>query len=178
MLSLHGAGSHGDAALPARLREWADTAGGLILAPDSRGRTWDVLLGGFDADVAFIDSALDMVFSRIRVDPGRVVISGFSDGASYALSVGLGNGDLFSHVMAFSPGFMAPDAEEGRPPIFVSHGTGDPVLNVEACSRALVPILEQVGYDVSYVEFPGGHEVPPEIIERALAWMERSSGSV
>ncbi len=45
---------------------------------------------------------------------------GFSDGASYALSLGVPNGDLFTHIVAFSPGFMRlPDQEPaggGRKP--------------------------------------------------------------
>ena len=47
---------------------------------------------------------------------------------SYALSLGLANGDLFTHVIAFSPGFITPAPPSGRPPIFVSHGTADQVL--------------------------------------------------
>jgi predicted esterase len=41
---------------------------------------------------------------------------GFSDGASYALSLGLANGDLFTHVLGFSPGFMRVPRHVGRPP--------------------------------------------------------------
>lgn len=176
VLSLHGAGGRGMSAASAGLLQAAEASGTLVLAPDSRGPTWDVLMGGFGPDVDFIDSALDRVFEAVQVDPRRLVISGFSDGASYALSLGLGNGDLFSHIVAFSPGFMAPDARRGTPPVFVSHGTHDAVLSVDACSRALVPILEEVGYPVEYAEFDGGHEVPPEILRRALEWL-RSTGS-
>ena len=38
------------------------------------------------------------------IDPSRIAMAGFSDGASYSLSVGLANGDLFSAVFGFSPG--------------------------------------------------------------------------
>ena len=142
-----------------------------MLAPDSRRSTWDVLTGGYGLDVAFLDAALERVFAAVVVDPRRLVVSGFSDGASYALSLGLGNGDLFSHVVAFSPGFMAPDAQHGSPPVFLSHGTSDPILDVDRCSRSLVPILEMSGYSVTYVEFDGGHEVPPAILRRAMEWV-------
>jgi predicted esterase len=47
-----------------------------------------------------------------------LAVSGFSDGASYALSIGPANGDLFTHVMAFSPGFadltIAPISQSAR----------------------------------------------------------------
>ena len=172
VVSLHGAGSRGSSVASAGLLEAAERMGALVLAPDSRGPTWDVLMGGFGPDVDFLDAALDGVFEAVAVDPRRLILSGFSDGASYALSLGLGNGDLFSHVMAFSPGFMAPDAQRGDPPIFVSHGTGDRVLDIDACSRSLVPILEQAGYSVTYAEFEGGHEVPRSVLRSALEWLE------
>ena len=171
LVALHGAGSRGSSIASAGLLEAAERLGALVLAPDSRGPTWDVLMGGFGPDVDFLDAALDGVFEAVAVDPRRLVLCGFSDGASYALSLGLGNGDLFSHLMAFSPGFMAPDARHGDPPVFVSHGTGDRVLDVDACSRALVPILQQSGYRVTYAEFDGGHEVPRSVLRSAVEWL-------
>ncbi len=65
-----------------------------------------LLRGGFGPDVRFIDKALSKVFGSYRIDPSHLAVAGFSDGASYALSLGLPNGDLFSHIIAFSPGFM------------------------------------------------------------------------
>jgi phospholipase/carboxylesterase len=59
---------------------------------------------------------------------------------------------------------------KGRPRVFISHGTRDPVLPIENCSRRIVPRLEQAGYEVSYHEFDGGHTVPPEIAEEAVRW--------
>jgi predicted esterase len=64
--------------------------------------------GSYGPDVDFINRSLQYVFDRYTVDPARLGIAGFSDGASYALSLGLPNGDLFSHIIAFSPGFMRP----------------------------------------------------------------------
>ncbi|WIA22146.1 hypothetical protein OEZ85_004482 [Tetradesmus obliquus] len=64
--------------------------------------------GSFGPDVAHINSSLQYVFERYSVDPSRLGLAGFSDGASYALSLGLPNGDLFSHIICFSPGFMRP----------------------------------------------------------------------
>src|SRR5947209_3230289 len=107
VLLLHGAGGNAQHGL-ALLHPLADAAGLLLLAPSSRGRTWDVILGSYGPDVAFLDEALTAVFARCAVDASHIAIGGFSDGASYALSLGLANGDLFTHVLAFSPGFMAP----------------------------------------------------------------------
>jgi phospholipase/carboxylesterase len=141
-------------------------------APSSREYTWDLVArrGRYGPDVAAIDRALEQTFSRCAVDPARIAIGGYSDGASYALSLGLANGDLFTHVLAFSPGFAAPPGQTGSPRVFVSHGTRDGWLPIERCSRRIVPQLERAGYEVRYHEFVGGHVVPPEIGREAADW--------
>lgn len=170
---LHGAGEDARDGL-AQLREHADDAGLLLLALTSRGPTWDVVVGRgrYGPDVAALDAALEQVFSSYAVEPGRIAVGGYSDGASYALSLGLTNGDLFTHVLAFSPGFMAPARREGQPRVFVSHGKQDGWLPIDLCSRRLVPDLERMGYEVLYREFEGGHVVPPEIGREAVEWLD------
>lgn len=167
---LHGAGGAAIDGL-APFRDHADESGFMLLAPESRGRTWDVLLGGYGPDVHFIDRALAHTFSRYAVAPDRITVEGFSDGASYALGLGLANGDLFQRIVAFSPGFVPSARPEGHPQVYVSHGTSDEVLPIERCSRRIVPALEKAGYDVRFNEFAGGHEVPAHIVDDALAWL-------
>jgi phospholipase/carboxylesterase len=170
VLLLHGTGGHARQGLDL-LRDLADAAGLLVLAPASRDRTWDLLVGRrYGPDLALIDQALKQTFSRYAIDPAHLAIGGFSDGASYALSLGITNGDLFTHVIAFSPGFMAPAGQTGTPRIFVSHGTRDGVLPIERCSGRIVPELERGGYDVLYREFDGGHTISPEIALEAVGW--------
>jgi phospholipase/carboxylesterase len=168
LVLLHGAGGEGRQLIDLFV-ETAEARGYLILSPDSRSRTWDVILGGFGADVTFLDRALRLVFERFAVDPARIAVGGFSDGASYGLSIGITNGELFSHILAFSPGFAAPVETHGSPKIFVSHGIDDRVLPIDPCSRRLVPALRNSGYDVDYREFDGGHTVPPEMVTAAIA---------
>ena len=170
VVMLHGAGGDGMGGL-APLHGRAHDEGLILLAPDSRGRTWDVLLGGYGPDVDFIDRALAHTFGRYAVDAENITVEGFSDGASYALGLGVANGDLFQRIVAFSPGFAPPSAEKGRPHVFVSHGTSDQVLPIDRCSRRIVPALERQGYDVRFVEFDGGHDVPGDIVDDALAWL-------
>jgi phospholipase/carboxylesterase len=169
ILLLHGAGGNARQSIPL-LQHLADRSGMIILAPDSRQPTWDVIVDGYGPDVVFIDRALDQTFSRYAVDPTHIGIGGFSDGASYALSLGITNGDLFTHVLAFSPGFMAPAGQLGAPALFISHGTQDRVLPIDVCSRRLVPQVERAGYRVDYREFAGPHTVPPEIARTAVDW--------
>jgi predicted esterase len=172
VVMLHGAGGH-----PQRVLDYvttlADSTGVILLAPKSAGMTWDVVRGRYGADVAFIDRLVSHVFSQYGVDTTRVAIGGFSDGATYALSVGITNGDLFTHVIAFSPGFMVPAAQRGEPRLFVSHGTKDQVLSIDACSRQIVRRLRSSGYDVTYREFAGGHTVPPPIAREAFLWLTK-----
>jgi phospholipase/carboxylesterase len=171
LVLLHGAGGSGDNILR-RFAEVADEAGVAVLAPDSRDSTWDAIGGGYGPDVDFLNRALERVFRTVSADPSRVAVGGFSDGASYALSIGLINGDLFRRILAFSPGFVAGGgAPHGKPRIFVSHGTTDRILPIDRCSRLIVPALQKHGYEVTYREFDGGHTVPADVAREGLAWV-------
>ncbi|MCA1592495.1 MAG: phospholipase [Acidobacteria bacterium] len=168
-LMLHGAGGDAQGGM-SMLQSFADETGIILLAPASRGRTWDIILGAYGPDVSVVNRALEQTFARYAVDHKRVAVGGFSDGASYALSLGIINGDLFTHVLAFSPGLAAAAVRHGLPRFFVSHGKRDRVLPIDSCSRRLVPQLAQAGYDVRYREFDGPHTVPPEIARGAVEW--------
>lgn len=169
IVMLHGATGNAERSLR-RLGSLAEHA--LVVLPESLGTSWDVLEGGYGPDIARIDAALARVFAAWPLDPDRLALAGFSDGASYALSLALMNGELFSHCLAFSPGFCAPVRFEGRPALFVSHGTADEVLPIEACSRRLMPRLDRAGYYGQYMEFPGGHTVTEEVRAAALAFLQ------
>ena len=169
VVMLHGAGGSAGRTV-GRLQPFADEHGIILLAVDSRDRTWDVVLGGFGPDPAFIDRALDHVFHRYAVDAARVAVEGFSDGASYALALGLTNGDLFTHTIAFSPGMLQFRERHGATSLFVAHGIQDEILPIDMCSRRIVPELERLRHEVEYVEFDGTHTVLPAIAEQAVGW--------
>lgn len=167
ILMFHGATSNPARALQ-RLGEEPELRKCLVLATKSHGSTWDVLQGGYGFDVAVLDYTLTAVFRRFRIDPRRIAIAGFSDGASYALSLGVTNGDLFTHTLGFSPGFVVPGPRRGRPAIFVSHGREDAILPIDRCGRVVVALLREEGYTVRYEEFEGGHILPPEMVAAGL----------
>jgi phospholipase/carboxylesterase len=169
VVALHGAGGDARGGL-APLAPLADAARLLVVAPSSDGPTWDAIGGRWGSDVELVDAAVAEALDRWPVRPDRLVVSGFSDGASYALGLGLANGDLVTHVVAFAPGFVPSAPPAGRPAVFITHGTNDPVLPIGRTSRAIVPRLEEQGYDVRYEEFPGGHEVPADLAAAAVAW--------
>jgi len=167
-VALHGAGGSSD--------DWsgyitaAEARGFVLLAPDSRTISW-AQAESISPDVEFIDAALQHTFDRCRIDPAQIAMGGFSDGSSYALSLGVSNGDLLSHLIGYSPGFHAPsDPIVGKPRVFISHGTQDTILPVSNTRDVIVPRFQNADYDVTYEEFAGGHEVPAEISEAALDW--------
>jgi phospholipase/carboxylesterase len=65
--------------------------------------------------------------------------------------------NFLTHVLAFSPGLVAPAGRTGSPSIFVSHGVRRRVLPIDRCSRSIVPELKRGGYDVLYREIDGEH---------------------
>jgi len=165
---LHGAGGSAGKVLQ-RFLPHAERLGAIVLAPDSRSRSWGALQWAPAPDTEYLDAALGQVFKAYRVDPRRVGVAGFSDGASWALILGLANGDLFSSVAAFSPGYAAvPASPVGRPRIFVSHGTKDEVLPIDRSSRPIVQALGGLGYDVTFRPFDGPHTVPEEILREGI----------
>lgn len=167
---LHGAGGDAEHGM-SLIRHLADDAGIILLAPMSRSGSWDIIsYDRFGPDIAFINQALADTFNRYNIDPARLAIGGFSDGASYALSVGLTNGDLFSHIIAFSPGFYYTIEMKDKPRVFVSHGIFDDILPINSCSRRLVQRLQKLVYDITYEEFDGPHIIPSHISLEAVKW--------
>ncbi len=168
---LHGARSTPAEVLPL-MEDQAQRRGVLLLAPKSIDYTWDVIVGGaFGPDVAALDSALSEVFEQFDVDPERIAVAGISDGASYALSLGLANGDLFKRVVAFSPGYFAAGHRGTRPDFFISHGREDRVLPIEKTSWRVVSLLKRTGHQVDFHEFTGEHEAPPDMVAAAMDFL-------
>ncbi|MDR1998761.1 MAG: hypothetical protein LBQ06_02305 [Frankiaceae bacterium] len=170
VVMLHGASGRPRQAL-AILRGEAQRRKFLILVPKSVNQTWDALRGTWGPDVEAIDGLLRFAFEHFPVDPARIVAAGISDGASYALSIGLINGEFFRSVIAFSPGYFVPGRQAGRPEIFVSHGIYDSVLPIEFTGREVRRVLIEDGYAVDYREFEGGHEAPYDIAELAADYI-------
>jgi phospholipase/carboxylesterase len=167
MVMFHGAGGFPEKVLPF-LEEHAERHKFLLLAPHSTFATWDIVIGGNGPDLERLDKELTEVASRYLIDPQRLAFAGFSDGASYALSTGITNGDIATHVIAFSGGFMTIFMQEGSPQVFIAHGLIDEQLPIESSGRANAARLKAAGYDVEYVEFNGKHAIQPAIVNMAI----------
>jgi phospholipase/carboxylesterase len=168
ILVLHGAGGSARDGLSAFRGGW-DARNVVLVAPAARGQTWSLLLGTGD-DLPTVDRALTQAFARCTIDPARVGIGGFSDGATYALSLGVANGRLFHAIMALSPGGVHARKRVGKPRIFVAHGTNDHVLPFAQTRNELIPELRHEGYAVTFRTFAGGHSAPAAISHAAVRW--------
>lgn len=115
-------------------------------------------------------SSLHTVSDLYNIDPTRVAIQGFSDGATYALSLGLASGKTFTHVVAFSPGGVAPPQLSGTPQVFISAGQKDAVFPYAAMTAVACQLVSN-GYPVTFEPFAGGHEVPVAVAAAAMTWI-------
>ena len=168
-VALHGAS--GSSSFWKSYYDRAEERNFILLALDSKEYTWDAIIKGYDEDLQRIDKALKYVFKRCYIDEENVALAGYSDGATYTLSLGPSNGDLFTHLIAYSPGYVIyAEPIVGKPKIYISHGDSDPVLSVETTRDQIVPYFYDDGYDVTYYEFRGGHTVPAFVSEQALDW--------
>ncbi|MFN2533068.1 MAG: alpha/beta hydrolase, partial [Pyrinomonadaceae bacterium] len=64
--------------------------------------------------------------------------------------------------------------ENGKPRFFISHGTRDHILPIDSCGRRVAVELQSRGYDVTFREFDGDHEIPPDIAREAMMWVVKS----
>jgi phospholipase/carboxylesterase len=170
VLWLHGHGGSGPRSARHGIED-AERAGVLMVAPTSRYVTWDIVYRQrkFGADTALVDAALAYVFARFEIDPRRITIAGNSDGGTYALALGLGNGDLFSRIAAFVPEYIPEIARTGKPRVFLGHGRRDTMHRLEATSDVIARQLQAEGYPLRYEIFESGHLLPPEAFRSGLS---------
>ncbi|KQP52193.1 alpha/beta hydrolase [Methylobacterium sp. Leaf106] len=163
----HGGGGSAEKTLP-MVEEHAAVRGFLLLAPQSLFPTWDLVIGGHGPDRERLDLALTDVASRFMLDPLHIVFAGHSDGGSYALSAGLANGHVVTHLIVSSAGFLSVHLQSGSPRIFLSHGTRDEQIPIDRSARVHTARLREAGYDVTSVEYDGPHAYQPAIVAQAM----------
>ncbi len=165
----HGGGGSAERILP-MLEGHARARGFLLLAPQSLFPTWDLVIAGNGPDRERLDDALAYVADRFLVDPHRLAFAGHSDGGSYAMSMGITNGDLASHVIVSSAGFLTVQMQAGAPRIFLSHGRLDTQIPIDRSARVHAAKLRAAGYDLTYVEYEGPHAYDPAVVARAVSF--------
>jgi phospholipase/carboxylesterase len=149
----------------------AEEFGVIILAPESRDLTWGQEIPGFDTDAKYLGMAFRWVADVLTVDRSRVALGGVSDGANYALNMGLAYGDSFNHMMIFSAGTLAPFRKQGKPKIFLAHGTRDEQMPIDRTGRKFAAALKEDGYDLTFREYDGGHGAPLPVVRESFEWL-------
>ena len=150
-----------------------------------RMRAWyDIVrLGGGAEDSAGIresQALLEGLVARERergIEPGRIVLAGFSQGGAIALHTGLRHAERLAGIMALSTYLPLPGTLEAERsavnadlPIFMAHGLHDEMIGIE---RALASrdALEALGYAPVWHEYPMAHAVCAEEVTAIAGWL-------
>ena len=174
VVALHGGSGHGRDFLWAWLRE-ARARGALLAAPTSAGRTWSIM--GQDVDAEPLGAMVESIAGRYPVDRSRVLLTGMSDGATYAFLCGLRDDAPFTHL-APTCGVLHPallvsgglERARGRP-IYLVHGALDWMFPVQAAHMAR-EALTTVGARLTYREIADlSHTYPRDEHARILDWL-------
>lgn len=172
---LHGAGRQ-DELLVRAYRDEPARRHAIFFIPRSTSPTWDLLIGEDRPDLDFLEHAYAEIYRRVPVDHARQALIGYSDGASYALAIGLSNPRLFAAIMGWAAGFVVFDPTgvaptDPRPRILLEHGTHDPVFPFEEVAVRNCAILRRLGYDVELRVDDGGIHWPSRAFQpAALDW--------
>jgi len=175
VVALHGGHGHGRDFLWSWLRE-ARSRDVLVLAPTSRDRTWSIM-GAEDVDAPALRQMVEGVAARYAVDESRVLLTGMSDGATYALLCGLGDGMPFTHLAPacgvlhpFLLGGGALGRARGRA-IYVVHGALDWMFPVHT-AQMMRDVLAAAGARLVYREIEDlSHTYPRDENPRILDWL-------
>jgi phospholipase/carboxylesterase len=130
----------------------------------------------FVPSVDVLDDLLDSACAEHGFDRSQAIVAGFSQGAALALALGLRRSDRPrpAGLLAMSGFLPEPEGLEydftAAPPVFVQHGTADPMIAVEFGRRA-VARLGANGVPVVYREYAMGHQVTAEGVQDAVAWL-------
>lgn len=156
-----------------RMRAWYDLVSLGNNAPEDRD--------GIAANAAHVEALIAHEKAR-GIAANRLVMAGFSQGGALALHVGLRHAERLAGIMALSSylplaDHLADEASSANAdaPIFMAHGTGDPVLPYELGSTSR-DRLERHGYDVDWNEYPMQHEVSVEEVRAVGDWLTRVLG--
>jgi phospholipase/carboxylesterase len=107
----------------------------------------------------------------------RIVVAGFSQGGAVALHLGLTEPRPLAGILGLSTYLVerdesGPEAAARKPPVFLAHGTEDPMVPLAGGEEART-VLRRLGYSVEWHTYPMPHAVCAEEIDAAGRWLER-----
>jgi phospholipase/carboxylesterase len=118
---------------------------------------------------ARIVALLADMHDRFHVEPETLVLGGFSQGAMLSCDVALRTERPLAGLVLLSGTLLAKGewqplvARRRGLPVFMSHGTADPLLPYSMAER-LRDLLKDGGLPVEWVPFGGGHEITPVVL--------------
>lgn len=183
LLVLHGAGrtEEGLKRMVLQYSKVASRKRCIIIVPSSLSSTWDLMQymkqGTASKDTHFLASILDDMGRDYYIDNERIGVLGFSDGASYAITLAVNNAEVFQSAMAWSAGYYHDESGYSHPPstrrptILHGHGQVDTLFDFWKIALPMRQRLRSSGYAVkSYTKKAAGHGTPPEFVEAAIDW--------
>ena len=132
---------------------------------------------GLDDARAQLTACLDDMASSLG--PSKTILGGFSQGSMLALDFALHDRRKLDAVVLLSGTLLNEQAwvelmpQRRGLPVFQSHGRRDPILSFEIASR-LRDQLSSAGIAHEWMEFGGGHEIPPDVLARLGAFIRRA----
>jgi phospholipase/carboxylesterase len=178
VVALHGGGGDGSRFLWTWLNA-ARSFGAIVAAPSSIGDTWAI--SSEDVDTSNLEGIVSFVREEWNIDPGRILLTGMSDGGTFAWLAGLQADSPFTHLApvstAFHPMFLEmADADRVRGlPVFLVHGAFDWMFPVQG-ARQMKQALSAMGAEVTYREIEDlSHAYPREINGEILRWLAAGS---
>lgn len=111
----------------------------------------------------------------------RIVVAGFSQGGAIATHTALRFESRLAGLMTLSSWLPLSDTIESEVaenpasqprdmPVFIAHGTYDPMLSIDL-GKQTRDVLTELGYAVEWREYPMQHAVCPEEIADIRAWL-------
>jgi phospholipase/carboxylesterase len=135
-----------------------------------------------DAGIRASQARIEQLIARENergIADSRIVLAGFSQGGAIVLQTGLRHPKRLAGIMALSTYLpLAASLEKERDaanadiPIFLAHGTYDPMIAIaraEQTRRA----LEAQSYKVDYKTYPMEHSVCAEEIDEISVWLTK-----
>ncbi|HLZ19138.1 MAG TPA: hypothetical protein VKO67_05980 [Smithellaceae bacterium] len=174
IVALHGGYSHGRDFLWTWLAH-ARSRGYILFAPTSAAMSWSIGHAATDAQVLM--THLEEVFARVPIDRSRMLLSGMSDGGTYALELALSSGSIFQYVASVACALAPFDTRQVEDKhIFWIHGAHDwifPVSNAVNAGKQ----LKSAGADIRMKIIPDlSHTYPREENSVILDWFENVAG--
>ena len=178
VVALHGGSGHGRDFLMTWLVN-ARTHGAIVLSPTARDRTWSLM--GKDIDSPNIDGMVQRVRENWNIDPGRLLLTGMSDGGTFCYVSGLRENSPFTHLAPSSASFH-PLLLEGttrerlaRLKVYLMHGALDWMFPIDV-ARTANAALTAAGASVVFREIADlSHTYPRDENPRIMAWLRSPS---